>query len=527
MAKELIPGQRIRALPGRSLTAAIAAGEMLAQWGPPPWNTTAPHVVPHPFPYLVAPCKNTIAAALKERSIVGIKETAFDLPDIDTGTPGNDEADVAVLNGEPVDIELPNPTKHTAGRWGVTLGPLAAAGDPGDCGWMVIGGLVKVRLLQTDENHKAAKVVLGVTDYLESAASGVPVTWRKLQAESGEDTELMQWAQINLGSGGLGDHFQIIRGATTAEVAPTDVAFQITGVSAYEQYASTPTTPTWIKAPAGGVTLTAGTSIWAIYRENVLTFDPGSGDVQVDWLMFEPGSTDPPKPRYFELTAVKTLAQNTATVKWVSQLGLLYGSDVVIHDPGFRFSGRPASYYGGEELGFRGYAVPVSDVAGLGVDRWEIVVMESFAEWCVVQYYGAGIWQLLTDAFGGGEYDYRRPTGNLNPIGVIDPAAILPTTLTQGMKAIARMAYPDTTPPVYAIHGVKGGGGGAGGLVTVYINQSIPKATQNGTSFTPTKRTVERYNFNEANGRYERGAAIEIENHSTGDELLISEGGSP
>lgn len=329
------------------------------------------------------------------------------------------------------------------------------------------------------------------------------------------------------GGGGIGDHFQIIRAATVGAVAPTDVAFQVTGIEAYEEFAATPDAPLWVKAPAGGVTLAEGTQVWAIWRENVLTFDPGGGDVQVDWLMFEPGSTDPPKPRLFELTAVKTLAQNTATVKWVSQLGVLYGTDVTIHDPAFRFSGRPATYYGGEETGFRGYAVPVSDVAGLGVDRWEIVVMESFAEWCVVQYYGAGIWQLVPSAFGGGEYDYRRPTGDLNPIGVIDPAGLLPTTLTAGMKAVARLAYPDTSPPVYALHGTKGGGGGGGGLVTVYIAQTIPKAEQVGTSFRPTVRTVERYNLNSSTGLYERGGPVEIENHSTGDELVIETGGSP
>jgi len=149
-------------------------------------------------PRLVVLVKNMTGVDLIERSIVGIKETALDLPDITTPSgpdPGN-LADAAILTGEAVDVELPDPAKHTAGKWGVTLGPIPAGteGNEGH-GWMAIGGLIKARVDVTSEDHGCVELIADETGHLASAASGTPITWKKTGTGK-------KWAQINLGSGG-------------------------------------------------------------------------------------------------------------------------------------------------------------------------------------------------------------------------------------------------------------------------------------------------------------------------------------
>jgi len=182
---------------------------------------------------------------------------------------------------------------------------------------------------------------------------------------------------------GIADHFQIVRGAATAAVDVADEAFQIEGIAAYEQFAATPAYPLWVKAPADGVTLAEGDSVWAIWRENVLTFDPGGGDVQVDWLMFEPGSSNTPPLRRFVLVENKVIGATSATVKWLDHAGTAVGGDVTIYDPAGIFSGRAADGLYTGSVGFEGYALLRSDLAESepGEPRWEIVVMDQLAEY--------------------------------------------------------------------------------------------------------------------------------------------------
>jgi len=151
---------------------------------------------------------------------------------------------------------------------------------------------------------------------------------------------------IQLG-GGIGDHFQLVRGVTTAAVSPSDPAFQITITDKIEQFASDPGSPLWVKAASGGVTLSEGDEVLAGYRENALTFDPGGGDVQVDWIQLLAGSASTPPLRSFVLTANKTLASATATAKFIGMDGSLIGSEVTIYDPVGPAVGTPSKHFSG------------------------------------------------------------------------------------------------------------------------------------------------------------------------------------
>lgn len=61
-------------------------------------------------------------------------------------------------------------------------------------------------------------------------------------------------------------------------------------------------------------------------------------------------------------------------------------------------------------------------------------------------------------------------------------------------------------------------------LTTVYIDHDIPRAVQAGSSFQPGLATVEMYEYNSTNGRYERGEEIEIENHDSSSGLTVNTG---
>lgn len=194
MTKRFVPGQRVKSLPGETLNRAIDAAERIQELLPP--GGPEPRPRPTDAPRLVVLVRNQTGVNLKERSIVGIKSTTLTLPEITSGAAG-DRANAAVLMGEAVDVELPDADKHTAGRWGVTLAPLKS----GAVGYMAVAGLVKVRIDQLDEAHKFVAVKTNESDYVVSADSGTPITWRKLADETGEDAEGMQWGQVNLGAG--------------------------------------------------------------------------------------------------------------------------------------------------------------------------------------------------------------------------------------------------------------------------------------------------------------------------------------
>jgi hypothetical protein len=327
----------------------------------------------------------------------------------------------------------------------------------------------------------------------------------------------------NRGGGG-GSHYQIIRGTCAAAVLDTDQAFQLENLVALEQLASLPSDPVWI-ANIPAVSHSEGDTVYALYRSGISVTHTGA-PATVDWEALGGSTSSSPPLRAFELTATKNLASATATAKWLDLDGNMVGSNTTIYDPGFRFSGRTATFYDDEETGFRGYALLRTDLAAEDPDRWEIITMESFAEWATVEYYGGGIWILSTAGFGGGEWDYRRPAADGGQITVFDPAAILPATLTTGMKAMARLAVPDTTPPTYAIQGVKGGAGGGGGLVSVLIESDIDAASWNnaGSILTPSVTEVTEFVLGDDETSYELGEQINIENHDPGETLEVGSG---
>lgn len=276
--------------------------------------------------------------------------------------------------------------------------------------------------------------------------------------------------------GGIGSHFQIVRGSATAAVDVSDVAFQIESIAAYEEHSSTPDAPLWVAAPSGGVELAEGDVVWAIYRAGVLTFDPGGGDVVVDWLMFEPGSSNTPPLREFALQATKDLSDTTASVKWLDHTQAEVGDALNIYDPDQRFSGKAVNYVGSERA-FRGLALLRTDLAGETADRWEIIAMERFAEWVIVEWDQSGSdWLLVADAFGGDEWNNRRPAANAGILSVSDPAG-LKSTPSDTEKAIGRLLDPDG--PTYQLHGVKGAD--SGGLRLALVTTSIAGATVDGT----------------------------------------------
>jgi hypothetical protein len=266
----------------------------------------------------------------------------------------------------------------------------------------------------------------------------------------------VKWLRANMlprkrGGGGIGDHFQFVRGVTTAAVLITDVAFQITVTDLIEQHAADPGSPLWVKAPGGGVVLSMGDEILAGYRENALTFDPGGGDVQVDWVQILAGSaaSTPPLKR-FELTANKTLASATATAKFLDDAGATTGGDLTLHDPEQQFSGRIANDLYTGSPGFRGIALLRTDLGAVEPDRWEIIGMERLAEFIVVEKYAPDTYKFVSNLSTRDDWWSLSPgtvaAGTIIPLN--DPAEIL-ENIGADQLIVARLSDPDTTVPTY------------------------------------------------------------------------------
>ena len=318
------------------------------------------------------------------------------------------------------------------------------------------------------------------------------------------------------GSSGITDHYQIIRGTCVAAVLDTDQAFQLENLVALEQYSTLPDSPVWV-ANIPAVAHSEGDTVYALWREGIAVTHTGA-PATVDWEALGGSTSSVPPLKYFELTATKLFgaAYTSATAKFVQFDGGLDATEQTLTDPDGRFAGRAALYLPGER-GFRGYALQRSDPEEIGTPRYEIVAMESFAGWAIVEYYGVGIWLLsATGGYGGVQWDIRKPTLLGTAIGVIDPAGLVPSAPATGTKYIANLADPNTTPPTYAIVGARGGGTGGGGLMTVYIDHTIPAATASGlTGFTPGESTVSKYEYNDDTGVYSIGDSLDIENHDT------------
>jgi hypothetical protein len=120
---------------------------------------------------------NSAAFAFADRP-----KQVFDTPVLEGVTPTNDDDDFVILK---------KPLKN---------------GQPGEG---VRFGFAVCRLNYTDEakQHTNARPESGNVNYLTSAGSGVPIVWRELEDENGEDTTGEQWAIVR-----LGDRPQIIHG---------------------------------------------------------------------------------------------------------------------------------------------------------------------------------------------------------------------------------------------------------------------------------------------------------------------------
>lgn len=454
---------------------------------------------------------------------------------------------------------------ETLVNYAITLGEIAGGGAGVGFGYMPLATWAKVDV--TDAGHTRAVISSAGTLLASAQTGGQRIIWKP--AATGE-----QWCVVSIG--GIGDHYQVIRGQTTAAVADTDETFTIDGVTAYEQFAATPTEPVTVQVPPGGVTLTDGQTIWAIYRESV-------GGVGVDWLMLDFGATNTPPLRRFVLTANKTLAQNTATVKWLDDAGAPIGSDVTIHDPGYDFSGRIADGLYTGSPAFTGEALLRTDLGGVQPDRWEITRMKRCAEEIVIYKYATDTYKYSSNLSLFDDTWRIAPAEADDVMTYIDDPASMLTSLPVDTKIVARLSNPDTTPPTYEVVGVPdhdrkvaadgsdttpgllvdklvdggnynsetdliakidvvddagtrkiqisytpGEGAGVGELISVYIDHSIDAATEVGlSSFDPGISTVELYELNEETGRYSRGAPVEVENHDVKTALTVESASKP
>lgn len=345
----------------------------------------------------------------------------------------------------------------------------------------------------------------------------------------------VKWLRANMlprkrGGGGSGGGFQIVRGSTVVAVNPSDLAFQIEGVTAYEEHAATPSDPLWVAATGGGVTLSEGDFVWAIYRKGVLTFNPGGGDVVVDWLMLDFGaSATPPPLRAFELTANKTLSSAIATAKFLDLDGNLVGSNVTLNDPEHRFSGRIADNLCAGSEGFRGYAILRTDLAAEDPDQYDIVVMDQLYEFIkaeivkISNYPSAGVTVVArySQAINAVGYDQHAPAGVDSAIGYLVDAEIFnvddyledpepgPSAESDPQPVLMQLVDPDASPPTYRVYEVKPAGQEdrkvASSVLDTVPATLIEKLDNVATYDDETDRLVEFEEFDDAGTRKVRG----------------------
>ncbi len=141
--------------------------------------------------------------------------------------------------------------------------------------------------------------------------------------------------------------------------------------------------------------------------------------------------------RRFQLTADKTLAFPTATAKFMAFDNSLVGLDTMLHDPAQIFAGKN---------GFRGYAIQRTDLGAVDPDRWEIILMERYAEFIVVEKYDPTTYHFVSTLSSEDDWWRIVPATVGSPITITDPAAILGSIPTE-QKVIARLSDPDT--PTY------------------------------------------------------------------------------
>lgn len=191
MTKRFASGQRVKRFPGSLLNDMQDRIDRLER-------LLTGHDLRRPptadRPWLPVFIKNNTGIDLIERSIVGVDVSALTPPDIvpaEGSDPEENTADAGVLKGIPVEVVKPNADTHK-NKVVVTLGPIKQDA----CGWGVMIGLMWARVDVTDNAHKFAAIETDDTQYLKSAASGMPIVDRKLSGTG------KQWAIVLLGGGG-------------------------------------------------------------------------------------------------------------------------------------------------------------------------------------------------------------------------------------------------------------------------------------------------------------------------------------
>lgn len=267
----------------------------------------------------------------------------------------------------------------------------------------------------------------------------------------------------------IGNHYQVIRGTCYAAVLDTDQAFQLENLVALEQHASLPTSPVWV-ANIPAVAHSMGDTVYALYRSGIAVTHTGA-PATVDWEALGGSTSSAPPLRAFELTANKTLASATATAKWLDLDGNLVGSDVTLHDPEHRFSGRIEDDLFSGSAGHRGYAIQRTDLAAEDPDQWDIVELDGLLEFVVgefvktTNYPSVGSTTTLeyveeVDQHG---YDRHPPAVATDELTYTEDADVFdldhylvdppnasestPTTL----RVLLKLTDPDTSPPSYRV----------------------------------------------------------------------------
>lgn len=323
--------------------------------------------------------RNTTLA--KVRNLTGASRTRFSVVGLSKPIviPADNEAEFL----RQTTFDGVTPTSTHENRFAVLLEPLA----PNKIGAAAVAGVLPLKVHFTSYDHQCATIKAGDATQLASAASGpARILWHEEFPESTEPPDVTLWALVFLGSA-AGEHFQLIRGVTTAAVNLASPAFQLTGVVAFEQLALAPDSPVWVAAPPGGVVLAEGDVVWATYHEAYATISVDEVEVQVDWVMLDTRGASTPPLRRFELTTGKFSTDATATAKWLDHDGAMVGEEVTLHDPEKLFAGRPADYVSGQP-GFGGMALWRADLAEEEAQepRWEIIELEGFARFVTAVY---------------------------------------------------------------------------------------------------------------------------------------------
>jgi hypothetical protein len=253
--------------------------------------------------------------------------------------------------------------------------------------------------------------------------------------------------------GGQVEDRRLIGGFAVGAVADTDATLMIDGVAALsgglDPSDGNPAAQVRVENTFGQV-YADNEYLQAAFSEGVVA-SPAT-----DWQAITKSVDQDPPLRAFELTATKQRTNATATAKFLDHAGAMVGSNVTLHDPILRFSGKAANY-AGTINGMRGFALLRSDLAEVEQPRWDIVAMDGIAQWVMLEYAGSpdNEWQLDTDAFGGTQWEYKRPVANGDTLTITDPLDLFPSP-EDGDLAYAELTNPDTTPPTYAIRAKKG-----------------------------------------------------------------------